>query len=86
MASKFDKRSPTLPPEAIDRERELAERYTRISSVVVPDLPDATRAHLVVGGRSFCMLVTCENRKEGSFHCWMLARALAEVIEQETTP
>lgn len=87
----FRKRLPKLPAEASDRARELAEKYTRISFILVPDgehelgyLPDATVAWFVVGVQSFRITPHyCDNRDSASWHCWMLAKALAKVLDAE---
>lgn len=80
-----NKRLPDLSEfPATEREKELAERYTRISPVVCRGEPEAHRPWLIVGVQSF-MLPSDDTPSEASWFCWMLAKALAQVIDTETT-
>jgi len=79
----FEHRPPTLPKEATERERELAEKYTRISFLIVDGVEDASLPWLEVGVQSFPIGDYRSNREEASWMCWMLAKALAKVIDDE---
>jgi len=64
--NQFRHRLPKLPPEATNRERELAARYTRISFILISsdshDLgyePDATIVWLCVDGQQFRVTPEC---------------------------
>ena len=87
----FERRPPTLPEKATERERELAERYTRISFIIVPDgdavVEDATIAWLVIDQQSWRITPKyCDDRTAASWHCWMLAVSLARLIDAEQEP
>ena len=77
-------REPILPDEATDRQRELAAKYTRISWTMCEDAEDAHVARLVVGVQSWNVTATaCDTRDEASVHCWMLAKALEALVDDE---
>lgn len=88
----FQKRPPWLPEQATDNQRQLAEKYTRISYIVVPDelnkghcVPDASVAWLVVGSQYFRVSnPACDNRDEASWMCWMVAKAIELILVNET--
>lgn len=89
----FRQRLPQLPPEATDRQREIAAKYTRISFILVESQehelgyePDATIAWYRVGVQQF--RITPEpysNRDEASWVCWMMAKAIESMIDEEVT-
>lgn len=84
-------RLPDLPARATARERQLAEKYTRISSIVVHDdngedcaVADATIAWFTVEQQAWRITPEyCDTREEASWYCWMLAKALAKLIDLE---
>jgi hypothetical protein len=90
----FEKRIPVLPEQATERERAVAEKYLRISFVLVPTdgdafEADATHCWLVVGNQSFCIDKQYqENREHAGVFCWMAAKALCRIIDenQKETP
>lgn len=87
----FIHRVPVIPDAATDRERELAERYTRISWLIVEgDEPDsvidgATIVWLEVEQQHFRVSPEYyDTPEEAGCMCWMLAKALAKIIDAET--
>lgn len=88
----FRRRQPQLPPEATERERELAAKYTRISFALVPDdehregcIPDATNAWLVVENQQFRITEpSCDDRDNASWYCWMITKVLEKILLAET--
>ena len=84
----FEHRVPKLPPDATARERALAERYTRISFVLVgggdPIDTEATLAWLEIDQQSWCVTSESCTTEEANWHCWMLAKALARMIAAES--
>lgn len=71
---------PELPPQASHRERKLASKFTRVVAALDEDWPDAHSVWLAVGPQQFRLMV-CETREDAWWHCWMLAKALAVVID-----
>lgn len=87
----FRKRLPFLPDHATDREREIATKYTQISFVFVPDdseelgyKPDTSHAWFTVGVQSFRITSEpCDDRDHASWCCWMFAKAIEAILDQE---
>jgi hypothetical protein len=87
----FERRIPMVPDEATDRERELAEKYTRVSFCIVSSdeheggmVPDASVAWFVVEQQSFRIGISyCDTREDAGWYCWQFAVALAKAIEFE---
>lgn len=71
---------PELPPEALARDRSIANKFTRVTKAFDLDRPDAHTAWLTVGPQHFRIEV-CETREEAGEHCWLLAKAMMAVID-----
>ncbi len=74
---------PILPAVATDRERRLAERYTRVSRTVVEGVEDATVPWLKVEQQAFRLMPEyCDTQQEAGFICWQAAVALAKIVDR----
>ena len=79
----FKLRPPILPEVATDRERELAEKYTRIASYQYPAYPDATTAWLCVGGQQFRLTGYHDTPEEAEWECLRLVNSLGDILAAE---
>jgi hypothetical protein len=67
-----------------DKELAVARKYTRIRECVVDGWPDAHTTWLAVGSQHFAFGVGAhESAEEASLHCWMLAKALLNILSEQ---
>ena len=66
----------SLPDEATKEEKDIADKYIRIRSIVVEGEPDPHTYWIIIDNQQFCLFPVCEDIPSASWHCWMLAKAL----------
>ena len=79
----FERREPILPDAATDRERELAEKYTRVAPYLVSGVPEATTAWVCIGVQHFQLGVYRDTPEEAGWVCWEMAKALDSILAAE---